>query len=96
MKATYEQRHIATSNYLEDGVKDDVNLADKTIMKDDGTTEAAQTRPQRIANVISFSECPISTRNSGTLAPRQFCSFSKEISFLQESMSSRVQTSSAY
>jgi hypothetical protein len=41
MKATYEQRHIATSNYLEDGVKDDVNLADKTIMKDDGTTEAA-------------------------------------------------------
>jgi hypothetical protein len=50
-----EQRHIVTSNYLEAGVPDAVNLADKPIMNADDTTGAEPNRPQRIANVNSFS-----------------------------------------
>jgi hypothetical protein len=46
------QGHIVTSNHLEAGVPDAVNLADKPIMNDVYTTGAAQNRPQKIANVI--------------------------------------------
>jgi hypothetical protein len=50
-----EQRKFITSNYLEAGVPDAVNFADKPVVNDDDTPESAQTRPQKVANVISFS-----------------------------------------
>jgi hypothetical protein len=50
-----EKRNIVTSNYLEAGVPDAVNFADKPVVNDDDTPESAQNRPQKVANVISFS-----------------------------------------
>jgi hypothetical protein len=50
-----EKRNIVTSNYLEAGVPDAVNLADKPVVNDDDTPGSAQNRPQKVANVISFS-----------------------------------------
>jgi hypothetical protein len=49
------KQNIVTSNCLEAGVPDTVNLADKPVMNDNDTTGSAQNRPQKIANVISFS-----------------------------------------
>jgi hypothetical protein len=46
-----EKRNIVTSNYLEAGVPDAVNFADKPVVNDD-TPESAQKWPQRVANVI--------------------------------------------
>jgi hypothetical protein len=50
-----EKRNIVTSNYLEAGVPDAVSFADKPVVNDDDTPESAQNRPQKVANVISFS-----------------------------------------
>jgi hypothetical protein len=50
-----EKRNIVTSNYLEAGVPDAVNFADKPVVNDDDTPESAQNRPQKVADVISFS-----------------------------------------
>jgi hypothetical protein len=50
-----EKRDIFASNYLEAGVPDDVNPADKPVVNDDDTPESTQNRPQKVANVISFS-----------------------------------------
>jgi hypothetical protein len=47
--------NIVTSIYLEAGVPDAVNFADKPVVNDDDTPESAQNRPQKFANVISFS-----------------------------------------
>jgi hypothetical protein len=49
-----EKRDIVTCNYLEAGVPDAVNLADKPVVNDDDTPGSTQNRPQRVANVISF------------------------------------------
>jgi hypothetical protein len=49
-----EKRNIVTSNYLETGVPDAVNFADKPLVNDDDTPGSAQNRPQKVANVISF------------------------------------------
>jgi hypothetical protein len=89
------KRNIVTSNYLEAGVSDAVNLADKPVVNDDDTPGSAHNRPQNVANVISFTHCPICTRNSGTLALRQCCVFFMDVFFLPESLPSRVQTSNA-
>jgi hypothetical protein len=48
-----EKRDIVTSNYLEAGVPDAVNLSDKPVVNDDGTTGSAQNRSQKVANVIN-------------------------------------------
>jgi hypothetical protein len=50
-----EKRDIVTSNYLEAGVPDAVDLAGKPVVNDDDTPGSAQNRPQKVANVISFS-----------------------------------------
>jgi hypothetical protein len=50
-----EKRDIVTSNYLEAGVPDSVNFADKPVVIDDDTPRSAQNRPQKVANVILFS-----------------------------------------
>jgi hypothetical protein len=50
-----EKRTIVTSNYLEAGVPDAVNLADKPVVIDEDTPGSVQNRPQKVANVISFS-----------------------------------------
>jgi hypothetical protein len=50
-----EQRNVVTSNYLEAGVPDAVNFADKLVVNDDDTPESEQKRPQKVANVIPFS-----------------------------------------
>jgi hypothetical protein len=50
-----EKRDIVTNNYLEAGVPDAVNLADKPVVNDDETTGSEQNRTQKVANVISFS-----------------------------------------
>jgi hypothetical protein len=50
-----EKLNIVTSNYLEAGVPDAVNFADKPVLNDDDTPESAQIRPPKVANVISFS-----------------------------------------
>jgi hypothetical protein len=50
-----EKRDIVTSNYLEAGVPDAVNFADKPVVNDDETPESAQNRPQKVANMILFS-----------------------------------------
>jgi hypothetical protein len=50
-----EKRNIVTSNYLEAGVLGAVNFADKPVVNYDDTPESAQNRPQKAANVISFS-----------------------------------------
>jgi hypothetical protein len=42
-------------NYLEAGVPDAANPADKPVVNDDDTPGSAQIRPQMVANVISFS-----------------------------------------
>jgi hypothetical protein len=47
-----EKQDTVTSNYLEAGVPDSVNLSDKPVMNDDNTTRSAQNRPQKVANVI--------------------------------------------
>jgi hypothetical protein len=44
-----------TSNYFEAGVPDAVNPADKPVVNDEETPGSAQNRPQKVANVISFS-----------------------------------------
>jgi hypothetical protein len=49
------KRNIVTSNYLEAGVPYAVNFSDKPIVNDDDAPESAQNRPQKVANVISFS-----------------------------------------
>jgi hypothetical protein len=53
-----EKRNIVTSNYLETGVPDAVNFADKPVVNDDDKPGSAQNRPQKVANVISFSALP--------------------------------------
>jgi hypothetical protein len=50
-----ENRDIFNSNYLEAGVPDAANLADKPVVNDDDTPGSAQNRPHKAANVISFS-----------------------------------------
>jgi hypothetical protein len=50
-----EKRNIDTSNYLEAEVPDFVNLADKPVVNDDDTPGSAHNRPQKVANMISFS-----------------------------------------
>jgi hypothetical protein len=50
-----EKRDIVTSNYLGAGVPDAVNLADKSVVNDDDTPGSTHNRPQKVANVISFS-----------------------------------------
>jgi hypothetical protein len=50
-----KKRNIVTSKYLEAGVPDAINLADKPVVNDDDTPGSAQNRPQKVANVISFS-----------------------------------------
>jgi hypothetical protein len=50
-----EKRDVVTSNYLEAGELDAVNLADKPVVNDDDTPGSAQNRPQKVANVITFS-----------------------------------------
>jgi hypothetical protein len=54
-----EKRNIVTRNYLEAGVPDAVNFADKPVVNDDDPPESAQNRPQEVANVISFSALSI-------------------------------------
>jgi hypothetical protein len=46
------KRNIVTSNYLEAGMPDTVNFADKPVVNGDDTPESAQNRPQNVANVI--------------------------------------------
>jgi hypothetical protein len=81
-----EKRYILTSNYLEAGVADAVNPADKPVVNDDNTPGLTQNRPQKVANVISSSALSNMHTNSGTLALRQCCVFSKEVFFLPESI----------
>jgi hypothetical protein len=50
-----EKQNIVTSNYLEAGVPGAVNFADGPVVNDDDTPKSAQNRPQKVANVISFS-----------------------------------------
>jgi hypothetical protein len=50
-----EKQNIVPRNYLESGVPDAVNLPDKPVVNDDDTPGSAQSRPQKVANVISFS-----------------------------------------
>jgi hypothetical protein len=66
-----EKRYILTSNYLEAGVADAVNPADKPVVNDDNTPGLTQNRPQKVANVISSSALSNMHTNSGTLALRQ-------------------------
>jgi hypothetical protein len=54
-----EKQNIVTSNYLEARVPDAVNFADKPVVNDYDTPESVQNRPQKVANVISFSALSI-------------------------------------
>jgi hypothetical protein len=50
-----DELDIVTSNYLKAGVPDALNPADKPVVNDDDMPGSAQNRPQKVANVISFS-----------------------------------------
>jgi hypothetical protein len=87
-----EKRNIVTRNYLEAGVPDAVNFADKSVVNDDDTPESAQNRPQKVSNVISFSVLSNMHTQLGHASAEAML---KEVFFLPMSIPSRVQISNA-
>jgi hypothetical protein len=89
------KRDFFTSNYLEAGVPDAVNPADKPVVNDDDTPGSAQNRPHKVANVISLSVLSNMHTQLGHASAEAMMRFSKEVFFLPESIPSRVQTSNS-
>jgi hypothetical protein len=90
-----EKWDIVTSNYLEPGVPNAVNPGNKPVVNDNDMPGSAQSRPQKVANVISFSAVSNMQTQLGHASAETILRFLEGGIFLPESIPSRVLTSNA-